>query len=155
NPDVRTNSLVVSAPRESIQLVLGLIAELDVPPRAKSEIRVFQPKKTDAIQFATMLQQLFLGTGQLGTKAGPTTGPVAPTGPGGTTTRPPISIVINDALSPGAPIIDLRVTVDERSNSLIVAGAYTDILVVESLFDRVENAKVPERINQAIRLRNQ
>jgi type II secretion system protein D len=151
NPDIRINALLVSAPSESMELIQALINEMDVPPMAKAEIRVFQLKKTDATQFANMLRTLFLGTTTTGTTTPAGPGPAGPGG--GTQQRPPI-FTINDQLSPGAPIIDVRVTIDERTNSLVVAGAYTDILVVESIFDRIENAKVPERLSEAIRLRN-
>ena len=80
NPDIRINALLVSAPSESMELLQALINEMDVPPLAKAEIRVFQLKKTDAAQFANMLRTLFLGTTTTGTTT-PAAGP-GPAGPG-------------------------------------------------------------------------
>src|SRR5471030_633584 len=115
-------------------LILALIRDLDVPPNARSEINIFTLKKSDATQMATMLQQLFLGTGALGTRTGTGGGlPVAPAPTGGVGVagqKPPISISINGTTEAGAPIIDLRITIDERTNSLIVAGSRSDLLVV-------------------------
>jgi general secretion pathway protein D len=159
NADIRTNSLVISAPAESMPLVIALVRELDVPPTAKSEINIFQLKKSDATQLALMLQQLFTGTGVTGAKTTPglpgvPTPPTAPGLPGAAGTRPPIQFTISGSSDFGAPIIDLRITVDERTNSLIVAGARNDLLVVETIIARIEDAKLQERRSEAVRLRN-
>jgi general secretion pathway protein D len=159
NADIRTNSLVISAPAESMPLVIALVRELDLPPTAKSEINIFQLKKSDATQLALMLQQLFTGTGVTGAKApgglpGVPTPPTAPGLPGAAGTRPPIQFTISGTSDFGAPIIDLRITVDERTNSLIVAGARNDLLVVETIIARIEDAKIQERRSEAVRLRN-
>ncbi|MBI1832567.1 MAG: hypothetical protein HYR84_14090, partial [Planctomycetes bacterium] len=151
NADIRTNSLVISAPPESMQLVLSLIRELDVAPLSRSEINIFHLRKSDATQMALMLQQLFLGTGQVGARAG---GAPAGGGAAGAQTRPPASFVINATTEPGSPIIDLRVTVDERTNSLVVAGSKSDLLIVESIIGKIEDANIPERRSRAVRLRN-
>lgn len=147
-PDLRTNSLVISAPADSMQLVLSLVRELDVPPESRSIINIFQLKKTDANQVRTMLQTLFLSTGQTGAPGG---GVPAPTTAG--TTKAPL-FTITGSTDLGAPIIDVRVTVDERTNSLVVAGSRNDLIVVESIIDSIENAPLQERRSEAIRLRN-
>jgi type II secretory pathway component GspD/PulD (secretin) len=149
-PDVRTNALVVTAPEESMALVLALIRDLDVQPLARSEINIFTLKKSDSTQMAIMLQQLFLGSGGVGAKATTTTTPTGGTG----TTPKPLSFTIQTTTPEGAPIIDLRVTVDERTNSLIVAGSQNDLRVVETIIARIEDANAPERRNDAVRLRN-
>src|SRR5207245_638952 len=41
------------------------------------------------------------------------------------------------------------------TNSLIVAGSRNDLLVVETIIARIEDAKVQERRHEAVRLRNQ
>ncbi|MFM7111056.1 MAG: secretin N-terminal domain-containing protein, partial [Planctomycetota bacterium] len=60
--DTRINSLIISAPEKSLELVMSLIKELDVPPAARSEINIFQLRKADAVITANIVQQLFLGT---------------------------------------------------------------------------------------------
>lgn len=162
NPDVRTNSLVISAPRDTMPLILALIAELDVPPNARMEINIFTLKKTDATMMAQMLQQLFMGvtgaigatpTGGGGAPAGGLTGGLGAAGTAGSTR--PIQITIQSSVPEGPPIIDLRLTVDLRTNSLIIAGSRNDLNVVASIIGRIEDAKIPERCTQVVRLRNQ
>lgn len=162
--DVRTNSLVVSAPEKTMPMMLALIRDLDMPPAARSEINIHHLKRSDATQMAQMLQLLFTGTGALGarTAAGGGAAPGGGVAPGaqaggaaGTAQqRPPITITIQTFTPEGAPIIDLRVTVDERTNSLIVAGSRNDLMVVDTIIDKIENADVPRRINETVRLRN-
>jgi len=81
--DIRTNSVILSAPAKSMDLLIALIKELDVVPANRAEVNIFHLKKSDATTISNMLQQLFLGTGGLGTGARPTTGAPTPGGPGG------------------------------------------------------------------------
>ena len=62
-PDIRSNSLIVAAPPRTMDLISALINELDVPAAAQAGINIFTLKKADAVQTATLLQQLFTGTG--------------------------------------------------------------------------------------------
>ncbi len=154
--DVRTNSLIVIAPEKTMPLLLALIRELDVPPQATSRINVFQMKRSDSTQIAIMLQQLFLGTGQIGTKTGAAGGGAALGGgaAGAAGANRPLTFTISGTTPEGAPIIDLRVTVDERTNSLIAAGSQNDLLTIGSIIAKLEDADVPRRINDTIKLRN-
>src|SRR5262249_23922439 len=54
----------------------------------------------------------------------------------------------------GAPLIDLRIGVDIRTNSVIVAGSENDLLVVEALINRLEDSKIEDRRNDVYRLVN-
>src|SRR5262249_60979555 len=74
-PDTRTNSLIIAASEDTMQLILALIRELDVPPAPRAEISIFTLKKADAGQLATTLQQLFMGTGATGARPGGLPGP--------------------------------------------------------------------------------
>jgi type II secretion system protein D len=156
-PDLRTNSLIVAAPVETMPLLQALIKELDVVPAARAEINIFTLKKADATAMATMLQQLFLGTGGIGTGrtttgGGPTAAPTATTtGTGGIR---PLILTLGGYTPEGAPLIELRLTVDERTNSLIVAGSRNDLDVVEAMISRLEDSNVQNRRNQVYRLRN-
>ena len=60
--DPRTNSILISAPEKTMELLLRLIAEMDVPPAAHAFIKVYALKKADATVTANLLQQMFLGT---------------------------------------------------------------------------------------------
>src|SRR5207244_1360420 len=78
--DIRTNSLIISAPAKSMDLLTALIKELDVVPANRTEVNIFHLRKSDATTISNMLQQLFLGTGGLGTGTRPTTGAPTPFG---------------------------------------------------------------------------
>src|SRR5439155_25018299 len=66
-PDVRLNAIIVSAPKEAMDLMLALINQLDSPPYARASINIFTLKRADATTTAQAIQQLFLGTGTTGT----------------------------------------------------------------------------------------
>ena len=172
--DPRTNMIIVSAPAKAMDLLLALIQELDVPPAARAEINIFPLKKSDASYMANTIQQLFLGSSSLQQSGGgglPAAGglpapgglPGLGGGPGafpGTTgllgagTPRPLSLTIAGVTPEGAPLIDLRLTVDQRTNTLIVAGSRSDLEVIEAIITRLEDAPVQERHNEVYRLVN-
>jgi type II secretion system protein D len=180
-PDLRTNSILVSAPAKSVDLLLTLIASLDVPPASRAEINIFPLKKADAATMAATLQQLFLGTGSLPTQTGTglggagglgglgggipglggpgafpgTTGLLGGgAGGGGVGTLRPLSITLGGVTPEGAPLIDLRLTIDQRTNSVIVAGSRTDLETIEALITRLEDSDVQTRRNEIYTLQN-
>src|SRR5262249_21218789 len=56
-PDVRTNTIIVSAPAKTVELIQSLIQSLDVPPAARAEINIFTLRRADAVQMANTIQQ--------------------------------------------------------------------------------------------------
>jgi type II secretion system protein D len=147
--DARTNSVIVSAPDETMRLIESLIAELDVMPKAASFMKIYQLEHSDANIMANILQQLFLGT----RATGGATGPGVPGGAGGTTARP-IQPGVGGIASPGSPLIDVRLTVDDRTNSLIVAGAESDLEVIDLIIRRIESSPVEQRQFAVVHLKN-
>jgi general secretion pathway protein D len=164
NTDPRTNNIIVAAPPATMALIEALIRELDVSPNARAEVTIFSLKKADATQLALTLQQLFQGTGGTprtgaaggggGFGGGNFGGGAVGGGGGGAGTGRPLQLTLQGAAAQGAPIIDLRVTVDERTNSLIVAGSKQDLTVLEAIISRLEDADIQQRRNEAVRLRN-
>lgn len=172
--DTRINSLIISAPEKSLELVMSLIKELDVPPAARSEINIFQLRKADAVITANIVQQLFLGTagqrtGAAGGQAGGAGGAAGLTGfgaqggglgaqgggaAGAANQGRPLQFSNLSQPSPGGPLIDLRLTVDERSNSIIAAGSRSDLDVIEAIITRLEDADIQGRKNDVYILRN-
>jgi type II secretory pathway component GspD/PulD (secretin) len=165
--DPRTNSLIVIAPEKSMPLVLSLIRGLDIPPSARAEINIFPLKKADASAVAGTIQQLFLGSSTFG-PANVSGVPGVPTGggvPGGTTggvpggalgtgVRPLVPIGLTGQPVEGVPLIDLRIGVDLRTNSVIVAGSRNDLDVIEAIVTRLEDTDVLPRRNEVYRLQN-
>jgi type II secretory pathway component GspD/PulD (secretin) len=170
--DARLNAVVISAPEKAMSLLDALIDELDVPPEAFSNINIFTLKNADASAMAATLQQLFLGTTST-TTAAPTTAPGGvpglpggvpglPGGPGafpsttaaiGGTGRP-LVVSITGQPPDYSPVIDLRLTVDTRTNSLIVAGSENDLRVVDTIITRLDDAVVLPRRNEVYTLVN-
>jgi type II secretory pathway component GspD/PulD (secretin) len=160
--DVRSNSLIIAAPEKTMPLILELVRELDVVAAAQASINIFTLRKADAVQTATLLQQLFTGAGTIGTTGGgpgatalggPTFAPAAGAAPVGGLARPILST--GGGVTEGAALIDLRLTVDNRTNSIIVAGSRNDMEVIEAIIARLEDSNVPTRQSQVYRLRNQ
>jgi type II secretory pathway component GspD/PulD (secretin) len=157
------NVLVISAPPKTMELIMELINELDRPPQAIANLTVFSLKNGDAAAMALMLQQLYQGAtpgsalprpAGTATGTGAVTAPAAPTAAGGAT-QPQRSVIAINSVSPeGYPLIDIRITIDERSNSLIVAGSRNDIDVIGSVIDRLDNAPVQVREYRPYRLNN-
>ena len=151
--DTRTNSLLIAAPEKTMEFILAVIRELDVQPIAKSEVNVFKLRKADAAQLALTLQTLFTGSG---TKVAATAAAATPGfgAAGATTTKAPLIITLAGTASDQAPIIDVRITVDDRTNSLIVAGSRNDLNIIEAIISRLEDAELNLRRSEAFRLRN-
>lgn len=65
-PDVRTNSLIVTAPVDGAEQLESLIKQLDKPSLVQDVVRVFQLENAIASEVATTLRNLFLGNTQQG-----------------------------------------------------------------------------------------
>jgi type II secretion system protein D len=125
-PDPHTNTLVVTAPPESMDLIAALIAELDVPT-AVAQIKVFRVFNADATALANLLRTLF---------------PPAPAG-------------AQLAGAEGeTTLVPLRFSVDVRTNSIIATGSRGDLAIVEALLLRLDEEEVRQRVNTVYRLKN-
>ncbi|MBY0228621.1 MAG: hypothetical protein K2W96_05005, partial [Gemmataceae bacterium] len=154
-PDVRTNRIIVSAPEKAMDLILTLINELDVQPSQRAEVNIFPLKKADAALMAQTLQQLFLGTSSAaGTQIGG--GPIGGGGAigGAAGQLRPLLMSFTGTTPEGAPLIDLRIGVDQRTNSVIVAGSRNDVDVAEAIVSRLEGSDVDQRKNEVYKLVN-
>lgn len=127
-PDARTNTLLVSAPEESMDLIGALIDHLDQPPAAVVQIKVFKIVNGEAGSLVEMLQTL------LGTSTG--VGPQLPRA---------------ESESSLAP---LRFSVDSRTNSIIASGSAGDLTIVEAILLRLDEKDIENRRSTIFRLRN-
>ncbi len=155
----RINSLIVTAPEKTMDLIAKLIQELDVVPKLKSDIKVINLLKSDANAMANLIQSLFLGTSGT-TQQQPTTqlpGGQFPTGGQARTT--PTTVQGGSGASTvsggeGAPIIPVQIVPDPRTNSVIVAGSPGDVEMIFHLVRYLEDVKAPERIIEVYHLKN-
>jgi type II secretion system protein D len=131
--DTRTNSLVVTAPKESMELIAALIQQLDQLPTAEAQIDVFEIENGDALSLAQMLQTLF----------------------GQAQTPEQLQPGLQTAAGPGeSSLVPLRFAVDPRSNSIIVTGSSSDLAVVDTVLTRLDEKSVSERRSRIYRLLN-
>jgi len=135
--DARSNSIVLSAPADSLELLEALIRQLDQLPAAESTIKVFTVINGDAGTLVNTLSQLFsvqaIGAGQQGMflQRAPQQG--------------------QQGL--GSSTIPLRFAVDMRTNSIIASGSAGDLMVVETILTCLDS-EVRNRKSIVIRLKN-
>jgi type II secretion system protein D len=141
-PDSQANSIIISAPAESVDLLEALVHELDNLPLSEAEIKVFTIKNGDATNLQTMLQNLF------GTRGAGTTGATAF---GGTTGAGGLSSV---TLEGEGALIPVRLAVDTRTNSIIASGSKGDLNTIYAVLLRLDGTDVRERENHVFRLKN-
>ncbi len=139
--DNNSNSLIVTAPPESMNLIAALIERLDQLPDAETQIKVFTIINGDASELLAMLQQLFgQAQGQAGAQAGQLS-----------TSNLPLQSV---SATEGSALINLRFGVDTRTNSIIASGAEGDLQVVYDLLLRLDEEDPGNRKNFVYRLSN-
>ena len=141
NSDPRTNSLVVSAPEQSLALIEALIGNLDRPASAVAEIKVFELARGDATAMAGLLGQIFNTT---------TGGNAANNQQGNQGVRP---IALAGSESAGSQI-PLKVSVDVRTNSIIATGSAEALKVAEAILLRLDQSDIRQRETIVIRLKN-
>jgi type II secretory pathway component GspD/PulD (secretin) len=157
----RTNSLIISSNPKTMELLWRLIDALDTLPEYRASVKVVTLRKADATGVATMLQSLFIGSTTTGTAAGAprppgTTGPTTPGGTSGlgtTGTGRAINPIENQLESAGTGLIDLRIQVDARTNSIILIGNPGEVDVILPIIYRLDT-EVELRHNQVYHLRN-
>jgi general secretion pathway protein D len=142
NPNI--NALVVRAPSKSMPLIQALIEQLDQLPSADARIKVYPVVNGDATSLANTLQQIF--------------GLPATAGTNTNTVNPFSALGLQNlaALTGGGEnsLVQLRISVDTRTNSIIASGAPTDLEVIEALLYRLDETGGQQRSNEVVWLRN-
>jgi general secretion pathway protein D len=157
-PDLRTNSIIVTATREGLERTLDLLQELDRPIEYKSaqgRIHFKHLQHADATELSTILTQLISGASTSKKKQdnkAPTSPTSAPQAPG---TEP---LPWEEDLQPPAPIVssesnalvrsagglfqdDVRVVADPATNSLVVTASPTDYSMLEPVIDQLDQRR--------------
>ncbi len=141
--DPSVNSLVVRAPAPSMPLIAKLIAELDVLPSAEARMKIFQLRNSDATTVALTLQNLY---------------GLSPSAGQGSqfALQNQFLTSIRSGLTAGgeSTLIQLRITPEARSNSVIVSGAEADLSVIEALILRLDEDLAASRRSEVIWLRH-
>jgi general secretion pathway protein D len=154
--DPRANGLLVIAPKETMGLIEELIKQLDLVPNPAAELKIFTLKNADAQAMLQTLQAFFGSStgGTLGGNQGQF-GQQFNQGQGQTQggTAQPRSFQLG-GLEPQLSLTPLSFSVDQRTNSLLVAGSANDLIAVEALVRTLDDNNARERKNFVYRLNN-
>ncbi len=129
--DTQSNTLIVRGPEKSMPLIEALIRQLDELPAEDAEIKVFTIVNGDALLLSDVLNGLFgnqISTGGFQQQA-------------------------NQAGLGESPLVPLRFSVDERTNSIVASGSLADLRVVEAILLRLDEDDVRQRQSVVFRLR--
>lgn len=132
SPDVRSNTLLVTAPEASMGLMTALVEALDRAPNAVSEIKVFTLKNADAQQSVDLLETLFDNTNQ----------------------EEQLGIQLAGTEGSSSSLIPLRFSADIRTNTVLAVGSAESLSVVEAVLLRLDNDDTRKLETTVIPLRN-
>ena len=135
--DTRGNSLIVTAPPETMPLLAALIEELDQLPAAESRIRVFTLANGNAFDLTQLLTNLF-GTATAATGTG--AGQIASVRPG-----------FEEGES---TLVGVRFQADVRTNSIVAIGSEADLINAEALLLRLDAENLNNRTVFTMKLIN-
>lgn len=145
-PDLRTNSILVSAPPSMMVLIEALIDELDTLADGARTIRIFKLVNADAEAMAEVLRELFNLRRQ-----------------GGVFVLVPSAIDPNADPQPGDDLSfstvpderrQLSITIDPRTNSLLVSGSQEYLDRVEEVVTNLDSEAGLEREQITVELKN-
>ena len=129
--DARSNTVVVTSPRESMELVLALIARLDRPASSVATIKHFSLKNADAESTRILLDELFGNETSGNTEVG----------------------VQLAGAEKASSVVPLKFSVDARTNSIVAVGTKEALQVVEALIFRLDDSDIRQRQTTIIRLK--
>lgn len=138
--DTYTNSLVVMAPVDYLDMMETLIEMLDSIEPVTAEIMPFRLYNADATEMKELLEELFesdqTGTGEEGRTLTLAADGAAAGGDG------------------GGAAVELAFSVDERTNTLIAAGSPSYLKIVERLVIELDAEAIEERITRVVELQH-
>ncbi|MBX3361314.1 MAG: hypothetical protein KF705_07745 [Phycisphaeraceae bacterium] len=150
-PDLRTNSLMVAAPPAVMEVIAAIVADLDTTSAGSRRVEWFRLKNADARAMADVLRDLF-SLQQQGDRLVlvPTQTDLRSPGEG----DPAAPAFNNTTLT---PIPDTRkelsITIDARTNTLLVSGTDEYLEMVRSVVDELDGIEATERLQLVYKLR--
>jgi len=165
-PDVRTNTVIARAPRDAMELIERMIRDLDESSAGSQTIKVMRLVNADATQMARVLTELFnlQQQGNLFVLKPRETAPGADggaPGAGGAAAGVPLppslggdALFGTDLTMVPDPRQALSITVDSRTNSLLVSGTPTYLDLVEKVVNQLDEQVANERDTMVFALRN-
>lgn len=141
-PDSRMNSLIVTGPVDYMGLIESIIQRLDKGSPRQAQIKVFNLHNADANDLARVLTELFR---------------MQPSNNGRTieyTLQSPETGATASAVVGSEESSALRLTVNRRTNSLLVGGSERYVAMVEQIINSFDSNKAEERKTEVVRLKN-
>lgn len=155
-PDRRTNSVVISAPAENMELLDALVRSMDTGSPQAAQIRVFRLINADARQMSEVLSQIFKLQGGANARAFSYTlvsGDTTTTQPSADATTQPAGKSQTVTIG-SAEQYALTVTVDVRTNSLLIGGARQHVDLCSDIIRDLDSSPAQERMTELYRLKN-
>lgn len=158
-PDARMNSLIVSGPIDYMGLIEQIITRLDNSSPQQAKIKVFALQNADARRMASLLMELFRMQQAAGQSPNQRAiqytlvkrkadGDFAPEG------GLPEEEEVASATVGTAEQNALTVTVDPRTNSLLVGGTEHYVALVAEIIRELDSSPAHERKTEVYRMRN-
>lgn len=131
-PDPRANTLVVTAPKDSLELIGALIQQFDERVTSVAELKVFTLKNADAESMVTLLQSTFSMENQ----------------------QTDLGIQIAGVNDANSNLIPLKFSVDRRTNTVVAQGGADALQIVEAILLKLDGADSRKRETTVIQLKN-
>jgi type II secretory pathway component GspD/PulD (secretin) len=158
-PDIRSNTVIVRAPKDSMALVEKMIEDLDHDDSSAQNVKVIRLAHAEAESVLEILNDLFRlrKQGNLYVLKPRDSGAAQPDGSGGTAPenagRATTIAGLELNLVPDAKQ-ELSVTVDSRTNSLLVSGTPNYLTAVEKVVKELDTEQFGTRDQHIVRLKN-
>ena len=134
-PDPRTNSLMVTAPADSMAMLESMITDFDRIRPVRSELRLFPLVNSDAESMVEKLKNIFSQEG-------------GDSGGGGAASETRRQFFFGSGQEGELASVgqELRFEADRRTNTIIAAGAEVDLRMVEELIRYLDSLEADERV---------
>ena len=151
-PDARMNSLIVSGPVEYMGLLDQIISRMDASSPQQAKIKVFALRNADARQMGQVLTALFRMSQSV--VAGSQRSVQYTLVRQGDGEDEGAEESVASATVGTAEESALTVTIDPRTNSLLVGGTEHYVTLVEQIIEELDASSARERVSEVIRLKN-
>jgi type II secretion system protein D len=164
-PDLRTNTVIVSAPAGAVQMIERMIRDLDASSMGAQSVRIFKLGNADALAMAEILTDLFNLSRRgnlyvLKPRERPE-GEMLPAGgagpapaPGAGAPAPMAELLGSELTAVPDDRQELSITVDSRTNSLLVSGTPQYLDLVGEVVEKLDALEANEREVFVYPLRN-
>ncbi|MCZ6850687.1 MAG: hypothetical protein O7F17_03510, partial [Planctomycetota bacterium] len=156
-PDLRTNTVIVSAPAAAMEMIERMIRDMDASSTGAQNIRIFKLQNADALAMAEILTDLFNLSRQgnllvLRPRESTITEDEAGVEPGQAGTYAGLETTELTAVPDERQ--QLSITVDSRTNSLLVSGTPNYLDLVAQVVAELDSLEANEREVFVYQLRN-